>query len=40
MSLVYECSPSGTLGCFEGEETIKAGSEVLIRLHFAGGWIL
>lgn len=39
-NLVYECRPSGTLACFEGEETIKAGNEVLIRLVFAGGWVL
>jgi len=39
-NLVYECRPTGTLGCFEGEETIKTGGELLIRLVFAGGWIL
>jgi hypothetical protein len=39
-NLVYECRPSGNLGCFEGEETIKRGDALLIRLVFAGGWIL
>jgi hypothetical protein len=39
-TIVYECRSSGTLGCFEGEETIKTGNELLIRLVFAGGWIL
>ena len=39
-NLVYECRPSGDLGCFEGEETITTGEELLIRLVFSGGWVL
>jgi hypothetical protein len=38
--LLYECRSTGTLGRFEGDETIKRVDELLIRLIFAGGWIL
>lgn len=38
--LLYECRPTGTLGRFEGVETIKRVDELLIRLVFAGGWIV
>jgi len=38
-NLEYKCEVVGTVGCFEGKETIFRSDKQEFRLVFSGGWI-